>query len=53
MARLAPAHAGSIADAHIGATIVACARGDVVVLTSDPKDIRAVAGSRAITVVAL
>jgi predicted nucleic acid-binding protein len=42
----------SIADAHLGAMIRA-AVDPITVLTSDPKDIRAVAGAANVTVVAI
>ena len=41
----------SIADAHVGAAIVSSPNDDITVITSDPHDIRKVAGDRAITVV--
>jgi predicted nucleic acid-binding protein len=41
----------SVADAHIGATIQGLADDEVVVLTSDPEDIRRVAGVRRVTTV--
>ncbi|MBK5223221.1 MAG: hypothetical protein JJE52_10160 [Acidimicrobiia bacterium] len=44
----------SVADAHVGATIQRQARADdVVVITSDPGDVRLVAGSRAVRVITL
>ena len=43
----------SVADAHLGATIRSAADADVTVLTSDPADIRKVAGDHAVIVVAV
>lgn len=43
----------SVADAHLGATVRTLADREVVVLTSDPDDMRRVAGSRTITTVRL
>lgn len=43
----------SVADAHIGATVQSAVNAEVTVLTSDPADIRRVAGSRPVTVVAI
>ena len=45
-------HGVSVADAHIGA-VIGHLDGDVTVVTSDPDDIRAVAGGRSVTVVTL
>lgn len=43
----------SVADAHVGAVVAAAAaRGPVTVVTSDPKDIRTVAGAE-VTIVTL
>jgi predicted nucleic acid-binding protein len=42
----------SVADAHIGATVQA-AHPDITVITSDPADIRKVAGVRPVTVAAI
>jgi len=43
----------SVADAHLGAVIQSAAPGQVTVVTSDPGDMRLVAGDRDITVVAI
>jgi hypothetical protein len=43
----------SIADAHIGAAVEGLLNVDITVITSDPHDIRKVAGDRTITVVAV
>jgi hypothetical protein len=43
----------SVADAHVGAVIQSAPAGQVTVVTSDPSDIRLVAGDRAITVVSI
>lgn len=43
----------SVADAHIGATTRGLATDDIVVLTSDPKDITAVCAPRPIRVVTI
>ena len=43
----------SVADAHLGATIQAAEADDVVVLTSEPGDMRKVAEGRQVNVVAL
>jgi predicted nucleic acid-binding protein len=43
----------SVADAHLGAVIQSAPAGQITVLTSDPGDMRRVAGDRAITVVAI
>jgi predicted nucleic acid-binding protein len=43
----------SVADAHIGATVQAAPNADIAVITSDPGDIRRVAGDRPVTVVAI
>ena len=43
----------SVADAHVGAAIRSAAADRVTVLTSDPGDMRRVAGDSAVTVVAL
>lgn len=45
-------HGVSVADAHIGA-VIGQLEGDVTVVTSDPRDLRAVAGDRAVTVLVL
>jgi predicted nucleic acid-binding protein len=43
----------SVADAHIGATVQSAQNADITVLTSDPGDIRRVAGDCPVTVVAI
>lgn len=43
----------SVADAHLGAVIQSAAAEQLTVVTSDPGDMRLVAGDRAITVVAI
>jgi predicted nucleic acid-binding protein len=43
----------SVADAHIGATVQSAPGADIAVLTSDPRDIRIVAGDRPVTIVAI
>jgi predicted nucleic acid-binding protein len=43
----------SVADAHIGATVQSAPDAEITVITSDPEDIRRVAGGRAVTVVAI
>lgn len=43
----------SVADAHIGAALQSAPSADVTVITSDPVDIRKVAGDRPVTVVAI
>jgi predicted nucleic acid-binding protein len=43
----------SVADAHLGAVIQSAADGQITVVTSDPGDMRRVAGDKAITVVAI
>jgi predicted nucleic acid-binding protein len=43
----------SVADAHIGATVQSAPDADITVITSDPEDIRRVAGGRLVTVVAI
>jgi predicted nucleic acid-binding protein len=43
----------SVADAHIGSTVQSALNADITVLTSDPADIRKVAGSRPVTVVVI
>jgi predicted nucleic acid-binding protein len=43
----------SVADAHVGATVRGAANADVTVITSDPADIRRVAGNRQVTVVVI
>jgi predicted nucleic acid-binding protein len=43
----------SVADAHIGATVQSAPNSDITVVTSDPADIRRVAGDRPVTVIAI
>ena len=43
----------SVADAHIGAVFQAAAAAKVTVITSDPRDIRRVAGDREVNVVTI
>jgi hypothetical protein len=43
----------SVADAHIGATVQSALDADITVITSDPEDIRRVAGGSPVTVVAI
>lgn len=43
----------SVADAHIGAAVEGSPNVDITVITSDPYDIRKVAGDRTITIVAI
>jgi predicted nucleic acid-binding protein len=43
----------SVADAHIGAAVEGSPNVDITVITSDPHDIRKVAGDRTITVVTI
>jgi hypothetical protein len=43
----------SVADAHVGATVQSTPNIDITVITSDPADIRRVAGDRPVTVVAI
>ena len=43
----------SVADAHVGATVQSTQDADITVITSDPADIRRVAGDRPVTVVAI
>ncbi|MHB1445889.1 MAG: hypothetical protein ACYCTI_05875 [Acidimicrobiales bacterium] len=44
-------HSGvSVADAHLGAVIQASTSSKITVLTSDPEDVRAVAGSRIVNI---
>ncbi len=43
----------SVADAHLGAAIQASDASNVVVLTSDPRDIRKAAEGRRVDVVAI
>ena len=46
-------HKVSVADAHIGATVQSAPDTEITVLTSDPTDIRRVAGDCPVTVVAI
>ena len=41
----------SVADAHVGATARAITAGDIVVLSSDPADMRAVCGATPVQIV--
>lgn len=41
----------SVGDAHVGATVLGLTDDDIVVLTSDPKDIAAVCAPRSVRVV--
>ena len=43
----------SVADAHIGATVRGTATGDIVVLSSDPRDMAAVCAPTPVTIVAI
>jgi predicted nucleic acid-binding protein len=43
----------SVADAHLGAVIQSAPAGQITVVTSDPGDMRLVAGDRDITVAAI
>jgi predicted nucleic acid-binding protein len=43
----------SVADAHLGAVIQSASADQITVVTSDPGDMRLVAGDRAITVAAI
>jgi predicted nucleic acid-binding protein len=43
----------SVADAHLGATVQSAPNADITVVTSDPTDIRKVAGDHPVTVVAI
>ncbi|HVA43366.1 MAG TPA: hypothetical protein VNF50_07790 [Acidimicrobiales bacterium] len=43
----------SVTDAHLGAVIRATSVTNITVLTSDTKDVRAVAGARAVKVIAV
>lgn len=43
----------SVADAHIGAVIRSAPAGPVTIVTSDPGDMRLVAGDRQVTVAAM
>lgn len=43
----------SVADAHTGAVIDKYAAHDITVITGDPDDMRAVAGTTAVTVIAI
>jgi predicted nucleic acid-binding protein len=53
-AAIVSAHGVSVADAHVGAVIQARhGTGSVTVLSSDPDDMRAVAGTATVTVVRL
>jgi predicted nucleic acid-binding protein len=52
-ARIAKRTGVSVADAHLGAAIQAAETDDVLVLTSDPADMRRVAEGKSVDVVAL
>lgn len=43
----------SVADAHLGATIQSASAEQITVVTSDPSDMRLVAGGIAVTIVAI
>jgi predicted nucleic acid-binding protein len=43
----------SVADAHLGAVVQTAPAGQITVVTSDPDDMRRVAGDRTITVVTI
>ncbi len=43
----------SVADAHLGAVIQAASADQITVVTSDPADMRLVAGDRDITIAAI
>jgi predicted nucleic acid-binding protein len=43
----------SVADAHLGAVIRTATAEQITVVTSDPVDIRTVAGDRAVTIVSI
>jgi predicted nucleic acid-binding protein len=43
----------SVADAHLGAVIQAAPASQVTVITTDPRDMRTVAGDRDVTIVAI
>jgi hypothetical protein len=43
----------SVPDAHLGAVIEAAAADQVTVLTSDPNDIKAAAGTKPVTIVTI
>jgi len=43
----------SVADAHVGATVRLAPNADIAVITSDPGDMRRIAGDRPVTVVAI
>lgn len=43
----------SVADAHVGAVVQGSAALEIVVLTSDPDDMRRVAGNKRVTIVTL
>jgi len=53
-AAIRAAHSVSVADAHLGAVVVAAAvTSNVTVLTSDPGDIATSAGTASVTIVAI
>lgn len=43
----------SVADAHLGAVITSASGAEITVITSDPRDMRRVAGDLNVTVVAI
>ena len=43
----------SVADAHLGAVLASTGSDLITVLTSDPGDVRSVAGTRAVTVIVI
>lgn len=43
----------SIADAHLGAVMAAASGFDITVISSDPRDMREVAGDTNVTIVAI
>lgn len=43
----------SVADAHLGAVMALATATEITVITSDPRDMRAVAGDKNVTVVAI
>jgi hypothetical protein len=47
------AHRGAVADAHMGAGIQSASADQITVVTSDPGDMRRVAGDRSITIAAI
>lgn len=43
----------SVADAHIGAAVQAASAGRITVITSDPADMRRMAGDKGVTIVTI